>query len=180
MTALNVWVKRVDAVYARLHGAEWIPQFLMRVFLGYFFCESGWGKIHNLDTFTQRFTDWGIPFPAFNAALSAYTEFLGGALIVLGLGTRLVAIPMVINMIVAVLSVKLKELEGVNAFFELDEPLYALGFFWLIFSGPGWVSLDHLIAKAFKKAEPEASPNERTAPPTDSGPAMTPTSRPQP
>jgi hypothetical protein len=30
-------------------------------------------------------------------------------------------------------SVKLKDLDGVNAFFELDEPLYALGFFWLIF-----------------------------------------------
>jgi putative oxidoreductase len=155
---MTAWVKRIDDVRAKLQGAEWLPQLLMRVFLGYFFCESGWGKIHNLDTFTQRFTEWGIPFPAFNAALSAYTEFLGGFLIVLGLGTRLIAIPLVINMIVAIVSVKLKDLEGVNAFFELDEPLYGLGFFWLIFSGPGWVSLDHLIAKALRKSEPGASP----------------------
>jgi len=159
MTALGPWLERFDDVRARLHRAEWLPQLLMRVFLGYFFCESGWGKIHNLDTFTQRFTEWGIPFPAFNAALSAYTEFFGGSLIVLGLGTRLVAIPLVINMIVAIVSVKLKDLESINGFFEFDEPLYALGFFWLIFSGPGWVSLDHLIAKAFaRKAEPGASP----------------------
>ena len=155
----DVWIKRFDDVRARLHRAEWLPQLLLRVFLGYFFCESGWGKIHNLDTFTQRFTEWGIPLPAFNAALSAYTEFLGGSLIVLGLGTRLVAIPLVINMIVAIVSVKLKDLEGINGFFEFDEPLYALGFFWLIFSGPGWVSLDHLISKALhRKAPPAASP----------------------
>ena len=158
MTAMDLWVKRVDEVRARLHGAEWIPQLLMRIFLGYFFCESGWGKIHNLDTFTQRFAGWGIPFPAFNAALSAYTEFLGGFLVVIGLGTRLVAIPLVINMIVAIVSVKLKDLDGVNAFFELDEPLYGLGFLWLVFSGPGRVSLDHFIAKAFRKPEPRTNP----------------------
>ncbi len=158
MTALSPWIKRFDDACARLQGMEWIPQLLMRVFLGYFFFESGWGKIHNLDTFTQRFTEWGIPMPAFNAALSAYTEFLGGGLIMLGLGTRLIAIPLVINMIVAIVSVKLKDLEGINGFFELDEPLYALGFFWLIFSGPGWVSLDRLIAKAFRRAQPEVRP----------------------
>jgi putative oxidoreductase len=154
MTSMDLWVRRIDDARVRLSSVQWLPQLLMRIFLGYFFCESGWGKIHNLDTFTQRFTEWGIPFPAFNAALSAYTEFLGGSLIALGLGTRLVAIPLVINMIVAIVSVKLKDLDGFNAFFELDEPLYGLGFFWLIFSGPGWVSLDHLIAKALRKTEP--------------------------
>ncbi len=74
MTALSPWIKRFDDACARLQGMEWIPQLLMRVSHGYFFFESGWGKIHNLDTFTQRFTEWGIPMPAFNAALSAYTR----------------------------------------------------------------------------------------------------------
>jgi len=46
---------------------------------------------------TERFVDWGIPAPALNAALSAWTEFLGGLLIVLGLFTRLVSIPLFIN-----------------------------------------------------------------------------------
>ena len=31
---------------------------------------------------------------------------------------------------------------------ELDEPLYALAFLWLFFSGPDWVSLDHLLVDA--------------------------------
>ena len=89
--------------FDRLSAAGWIPALLMRLFVGYFFMETGWAKIHNLDAFTTRFAQWGIPHPAFNAALSAYTEFLGGALTILGLGMRFVSIPMIINMLVALI-----------------------------------------------------------------------------
>ena len=37
---------------------RWLAPLLMRLFLGYFFLETGWSKIHNLDAFTQRFTGW--------------------------------------------------------------------------------------------------------------------------
>ena len=55
---------------------------------GYFFVETGWGKLHNLDGFARRFAGWGIPHPYFNAALSAYTEFVGGMLTMFGIRTR--------------------------------------------------------------------------------------------
>jgi putative oxidoreductase len=145
------WGERIDEAVDRLTRAQWVPQLLMRLFVGYFFLESGWGKIHSLDSFTERFTDWGIPAPAFNAALSGWTEFLGGLFIVLGLFTRLVSIPMLINMVVATLLVKLKKVSGLDDFVELDEPLYALSFLWLFFSGPGWVSLDHLLGKVLRR-----------------------------
>ncbi|HEY4884987.1 MAG TPA: DoxX family protein [Myxococcales bacterium] len=142
---------RIEGALRRLTEAQWVPQLLVRLFVGYFFLETGWGKIHNLDTFAERFAEWGIPAPAFNAALSAWTEFLGGLLIVLGLFTRLVSIPLFINMLVAVLAVRLKKVEGLDDFVELDEPLYALSFLWLFFSGPGWVSLDHLLGRVLRK-----------------------------
>ena len=132
----------------RLSAAWWIPALLMRLFVGYFFMETGWAKIHNLDSFATRFAQWGIPHPAFNAALSAYTEFLGGALTIVGLGMRFVSIPMIINMVVAILTVKLKNVGGLDDFAELDEPLYALSFVWLFFSGAGWLSIDGLIKPA--------------------------------
>jgi len=144
---------RVDEAAQRLGNAQWVPQLLMRLFVGYFFLETGWGKLHNLADFTQRFVEWGIPAPAFNAALSGWTEFLGGLFIVLGLATRLVSIPMIINMLVAVLTVKLKKVGGLDDFVELDEPLYALSFLWLFFAGPGWVSLDHFLGKALRKRQ---------------------------
>ena len=132
-------------LFDRLWASSWIPALLTRLFVGYFFMETGWGKIHDLDTFAMRFAQWGIPYPAFNAVLSGYTEFLGGALTILGLAVRFVSIPMIINMIVAILTVKLKHVSGLNDFVELDEPLYALTYVWLFFSGPGWLSIDAFL-----------------------------------
>lgn len=150
----------------RLERARWVPALLVRLFVGYFFFETGLAKIGDLATMTQRFTEWGIPAPAFNAALSAYTEVIGGLLVMLGLATRLVSIPMVINMIVAVLSVKLADVHSLSDFVELDEPLYGLAFFWLIFVGPGVVSLDALIDRVLKRRmtpPPQAPARSQTA-----------------
>ncbi len=142
---------RIDAALQRLTRAQWVPQLLVRLFVGYFFLETGWGKVQNLKSMTERFAEWGIPAPAFTAALSGWTEFLGGLLIGLGLFTRLISIPMLINMVVATLAVRLKKVGGLDDFVELDEPLYALAFLWLFFAGPGWVSLDHVLDKIFRR-----------------------------
>ena len=142
-------IEQVQSILAKL--GQWLPQLLTRLFVGYFFLETGWGKVHNIEGMTERFTDWGIPFPHFNAVLSGYTELIGGALVLVGLCTRLVSIPMIINMLVAVVSVRLKKVAGLDDFVELDEPLYALSFLWLFFSGPGWISLDHLLDKVVRK-----------------------------
>jgi len=48
-------------------------------------------------------------------------------------------------MTVAVLSVKLKEVSGLVDFVDLDEPLYALAYVWLLFAGAGWLSLDAFL-----------------------------------
>ena len=127
---------------------DWLPPLLVRLFVGYFFFETGWGKIHSLDAFAERFAGWGIPHPYFNAVLSAYTELVGGALMVAGLLTRVVAIPLIINMLVAIVTVKFASVSSVNDFVELDEPLYLLSFLWLMISGPGVVSLDFFLARA--------------------------------
>jgi putative oxidoreductase len=135
--------------FTALKRMEWVPILLMRLFIGYFFAETGRGKIHNLETMTQRFIEWGIPFPAFNAALSGYTEFIGGVLIILGLATRFVSLPLAFNMLVAVVSVKIKNVTDLSGFVELDEPLYGLVFVWMVFTGAGAASLDALIARRF-------------------------------
>jgi putative oxidoreductase len=142
---------RVETALAVLERSTWLPTLLVRLFVGYFFFETGLGKVQNLGTMAERFAEWGIPAPAFSAALSGYTELIGGGLIVLGLFTRLASIPMVINMVVAILVVKMKKVSGVNDFVELDEPLYALTFLWLVFAGPGNVSLDHFLYPLWKR-----------------------------
>ncbi len=146
--------KRIEEAIHLLNKQEWIVQLLIRVFVGYFFMETGWAKLHNLDGFARRFAGWGIPWPHFNAALSAYTEFIGGLLTIFGIGTRLVSIPMIINMLVAILKVNLLRVNNLDDFVELDEPLYALTYMWLLISGPGWVSVDYLINRVFGSDSP--------------------------
>jgi putative oxidoreductase len=138
---------RVETIIAALERAGWIPQLLVRLFVGYFFFETGWAKAQNLDAMTERFVGWGIPLPRLSVVLSVYTELIGGALLVLGLGTRLVTIPLLINMLVAIFTVNIRNVSGLDEFVELDTPLYALFFLWLLVSGPGRVSLDHLLWK---------------------------------
>src|SRR5260370_7460853 len=94
-------------IFDRLSAAGWIPALLTRLFVGYFFMETGWAKIHNLDTFAMRFAQWEIPHPAFTAALSAYTTFLGCALTLLGIGIRFPSIPMILTLTFPILPIKL-------------------------------------------------------------------------
>ena len=73
----------------------------IRLYWGWQFCQTGWGKLHNLPNVTEFFAGLGIPFPGFNAVLAGSTECFGGALLLLGLGSRLVALPLIFTMIVA-------------------------------------------------------------------------------
>jgi putative oxidoreductase len=130
-----------------LYGVRWLGPLVVRVVFGYFWLETGIAKVHNLDGFTQRFVGWGIPFPAFSAMLSAWTELVGGLLLILGLLTRLVCIPMLINMAVAVTLVVSSNLMGLDDYVEADEVVYSLIFFWLLIAGPGKVSVDTLLAR---------------------------------
>jgi putative oxidoreductase len=104
--------------------------------VGYFFFETGWPSYTISTRLPLVFTQWRIPPPAFNVALSAYTECIGGALTMAGLGTRPVSIPMMISMVVAIITVKMKSIAGIDNFVELDEPLYGLAFFGLFLGGP--------------------------------------------
>jgi len=126
-------------------STDWLAPLLMRLFFGYFWIINGWGKIHDLQGFVQRFAGWGIPYPHINAALSAYTELVGGVLIFLGLLTRLATLPMMFNMLVAIITVTSKQMHSLNDFILADEPLYILILFWLLMVGPGKASLDRII-----------------------------------
>ena len=124
---------------------QWAGPLMLRIFFGYFWFETGLAKLQNLDGFATRFMHWGIPFPTFSAALSGATDMIGGALLIVGLFTRIAVIPMAINMVVAILVVVIKNVHGFDEFVELDEFLYILIFFWLLVAGPGKVSLDTLV-----------------------------------
>ena len=127
---------------------QWLGPLLARLFVGCLFLLSGWNKVHKLAWFGSMFAGWGIPYPATMAAVTANTELIGGALILIGLLTRVVAIPMIVNMLVAITVVKMTEVHSLLDFVSLDEPLYAIVLLWLMIEGPGILSFDYLLEKS--------------------------------
>src|SRR5260370_14753979 len=75
--------------------------FAVRLYWGWQFIQTGWGKLTDIGKVVQFFTELGIPAPALTASIVSALEFGGGLLLVLGLGSRLIALPLVINMLVA-------------------------------------------------------------------------------
>src|SRR5277367_4889892 len=74
---------------------------LVRLYWGYQFMQTGWGKLHNLSHVREFFTSLGIPAPGIMAPAIASLEFFGGILLIVGLGTRLIGVLLAGNMFVA-------------------------------------------------------------------------------
>ena len=51
---------------------------VIRLYWGWQFAQTGWGKLHNIDGVTEFFTSLNIPFPHVNAIFVANLEFFGG------------------------------------------------------------------------------------------------------
>jgi putative oxidoreductase len=84
-------------------------------------------------------------------------EFVGGILLLLGLLTRFAAVPMMIVMLVAIVSAKWSDVDSLETLLGFEEVSYLVMFAWLSIAGPGPVSLDHLVLKAFRPNMPASS-----------------------
>src|ERR1017187_6395457 len=102
---MNSLINRIDGAYGwfvRSASACQSPVLLaVRLYWGWQFWQSGWGKLQDIPKVVDYFTSLGVPFPAFNAPFIAALEAGGGILLLLGLGSRLIALPLFFDMIVA-------------------------------------------------------------------------------
>jgi putative oxidoreductase len=131
----------------------WLPPLFARIVVGWVFLWSGWGKLNALDRITQNFVEWGIPFPHIMTPFVSGVEFFGGLLLLVGLFTRVAAVPLVITMIVAILSAKLGDVDSLGTLLGFEEVSYMALFGWLAVAGPGPISLDWLLQR---RREPQA------------------------
>ena len=92
----------------------WLPPLFARIVVGWVFLWSGWGKLNALDRITQNFVEWGIPFPHVLTPFVSGVEFFGGLLLLLGLFTRVAAVPLVVTMIVAIVSAKWGDVDSLE------------------------------------------------------------------
>ena len=125
----------------------WLPALLTRLVLFAVFAPAGWGKIHSLERVTAYFTDLGVPLPHVNAGLVAVTELVGGVLLLVGLGARLAAMPLIATMVVAIGTAKRDKIGGILDLLSLEEFIYIVLLVWICIAGAGLVSADGLIAR---------------------------------
>ena len=138
---------RILSVSRRL---TWLPPLLARVSVGLVFVTTGWGKLQNLDRVIEFFRSLGIPAPEYQAPFVAATELACGLLLVLGLGTRFAAVPLVVTMLVAIRTALWEELEGAIDLFGREEYLFIVLLAWVAVAGAGAVSLDAIVARRLR------------------------------
>ncbi|WP_353662063.1 DoxX family protein [Hydrogenimonas sp. SS33] len=140
--------KQLYTEFSRLAGYfKSISLLLMRLVLAYGFYEPAMMKWSDISAVAEWFGSIGIPFPALNAYMAATTELTGVVLLALGLLTRLISIPLIVVMVVAIVTVHLSNgFSAGNNGFEI--PLYYMVMLFALFAhGPGRFSLDRLIFK---------------------------------
>lgn len=148
-------MKFVQWYYKALPGVErWkdLPLLGIRLALAYGFYGPAKAKWEDIDSIAEWFASMGMPLPKLNAYMAASTEMLGVVLLTLGLATRIISVPLIIVMMVAVKTVHWEN--GFNASDNGYEiPLYyMLMLSVLFFVGPGRISLDKLIDAKLKKS----------------------------
>ena len=125
---------------------------ILRLALGICFIIHGLGKLGivgpgNMAGFTGWLTSLGVPFPALQARIAMVTELAGGALLAVGLGTRVAAFFCLVAMVVAATIGH----KGGGYLITNNPPgnEYALNLailmLFLILVGPGQYSFDHLL-----------------------------------
>ncbi|BDY12448.1 hypothetical protein HCR_07600 [Hydrogenimonas cancrithermarum] len=119
----------------------------LRLILAYGFYEPAMMKWSDISAVSEWFGSMGMPFPTLNAYMAATTELTGVVLLTLGFLTRLISVPLIVVMMVAIFTVHLPHgfSAGENGF---EIPLYyMIMLFALVAHGPGRFSLDRMIFK---------------------------------
>ncbi|HVU05523.1 MAG TPA: DoxX family protein [Polyangiaceae bacterium] len=139
-------------VLSILGGQSGVALLLGRLAVGLLFLSTGWGKVHNIPKVTMFFEQLGIPAPGFHAVLVGWTELLGGAALVVGLCSRLAAVPLAVSMVVALVTAKRGDIHGIFDLVGQDEFTYLVVLVMIAILGPGKIALDRILAKKLDDA----------------------------
>lgn len=124
-----------------------LPLLFLRLILAFGFYNPAVMKFSDIQQTAGWFESMSYPLPGLSAYLAATTELLGVILLFLGLGTRVIAIPLMFVMLVAIFTV-----HAGNGFSAGDNgieiPLYyLLMLFVLMVYGSGKLSADQFISR---------------------------------
>jgi putative oxidoreductase len=125
----------------------------VRLYWGWQFFDTGKGKLENPAKVAEYFTSLHIPFPYPQAIFVGLVETVGGLLLLIGLGSRLISIPLAGTLVVAYLTADSDLVKNIfndpDKFTGATEFLFLFAVLLILFFGPGIFSVDHILAKRF-------------------------------
>ncbi|MBS1651995.1 MAG: DoxX family protein [Bacteroidetes bacterium] len=138
-------LKRILQKIELLNKLQPLCLLFLRLVLAYGFFETGKMKWENINSVAEWFESIGIIAPKLSAYSASSVELLGVLLLLIGFGVRIISIPLLIIMIVAIKTVHLQNgFSSAENGFEI--PLYyLLMLFVLVTQGAGKFSLDFFI-----------------------------------
>jgi putative oxidoreductase len=138
-----------------LNNLAWLPKMALRLTIGFMFFSGAVVKLGDLGKFTAMFVGLGIPAAQVVAPVTAVVELVGGAALMLGLGTRLVSLVLAGDMVGALitdigpnLAQKYPALwDFLSNLFYAPEWLLVGLLLWLACVGADKASLDALVGR---------------------------------
>ena len=133
-----------------VRGAAGYAPLVVRVLVGVIMAAHGWQKLQaGPSGFGQALAGLGVPLPELMAYVVTFVELIGGVLLIVGLLSRLAALLLTIDLVVAILLVKvniglLSPADGSGVGAELDLALIA-GLLVVLLAGPGRLSVDQAL-----------------------------------
>ena len=143
---------RLNAVFCNIAEKLCSPLLLaVRLYWGWQFVQTGWGKMHHIGKITGFFTSLNIPFPAFNAYFVSGLEFFGGILLIVGFASRFTGLLLAFNMLVAYWTADHEALVSIfsdpGKFYVADPYTFLFASLMVLILGAGLFSVDALVAK---------------------------------
>jgi putative oxidoreductase len=134
----------------------------VRLYWGWHFFLTGRGKLMNPAKVAEFFQSLHIPFPALNVWLAGGTECFGGLLLLAGLGSRIVSLPLIFVTVIAYLTAEIETVKHIfsdpDKFVSADPFLFMFAAILVLVFGPGVFSCDWLIAKWFSERNKTGQP----------------------
>jgi putative oxidoreductase len=138
---------------------------IVRLYWGWEFFQTGKGKLMNHEKVAGFFQSLHIPMPSFSAYLAGTTECLGGLLLLIGLASRLVSLPLIFLLAVAYITADSDALKSIfsdpDKFTGAAEFLFLMACVMVLVFGPGVFSVDWLLGK--RSAKRKSSGTNRSA-----------------
>ncbi len=151
---MNVLQKLYSLFVTCANSLQSVFLLAVRLYWGWQFFQTGWGKFHRLPQVVEFFTSLGIPMPAFNAYFVSGLEVVGGILLAIGLGGRIIALPLAFDMLIAYVTADREALGSIfsdpGKFYNADPFTFLMASLIVLIFGSGLFSVDALIARKWR------------------------------